>query len=101
MADDPEPDSASAVAAFLRAFDEGAYFDAHEILEAFWVGYRGDDRDFYRGLIQAAVALHHRGANNPVGASGVAARARANLAPFAPAYGGVDVDAVLAKLAAA
>jgi predicted metal-dependent hydrolase len=88
----------SAMSAFLKAFDEGAFFEAHEILEAFWVSYVGEDRDFYRGLIQAAVAMHHRGTGNLVGAKGVAARARHNLAPFGPRYGGVDVDAILTRL---
>jgi len=89
------------VSEFTQAFDAGAYFAAHEILEAFWIGYRGDDRDFYRGLIQAAVALHHLQTGNPAGASSVAARARANIAPYAPRHARVDVDAILAKLAAA
>jgi predicted metal-dependent hydrolase len=101
MAAASSPDRLAALAAFMKSFDERAYFEAHEILEAFWVDYRGADRDFYRGLIQAAVALHHLGAGNLVGASGVAGRARANLAPFAPRYVGVDVEAVLVKLAAA
>jgi predicted metal-dependent hydrolase len=87
------------LAAFLKAFDEGSFFEAHEILEAFWVGYRGDDRDFYRGLIQAAVALHHRDAGNEVGAQGVAARAQANLVRYAPRYEAIDVGAILASLA--
>jgi predicted metal-dependent hydrolase len=89
------------LSAFMQAFDDGAYFDAHEILEAFWVDYRGGDRDFYRGLIQAAVALHHLSAGNAVGAAGVAARARGYLAPYAPRYEAVDVDAILARLAVA
>jgi len=97
----PSLDRDAALAAFLKAFGEGAYFDAHEILEAFWVGYAGADRDFYKGLIQAAVALHHATHGNPVGASGVAARARGHLAPFAPRYLAVDVDAILALLASA
>jgi predicted metal-dependent hydrolase len=84
----------------MKAFDEGAFFEAHEILEAFWVGYRGEDRDFYRGLIQAAVALHHRKTGNAVGAAGVAARARVNLAPYAPRYESIDLRAILARLAA-
>jgi predicted metal-dependent hydrolase len=91
----------AALEAFQTAFDEGAFFEAHEILEAFWVSYRGDDRDFYRGLIQAAVALHHLGTGNTTGAASVAARARKNIAPYAPRYVSVDVDAVLARLAAA
>jgi len=96
------PDSAqlAALAAFLTAFDRGEFFEAHEILEAFWVSYRGDDRDFYRGLIQAAVALHHLGAGNTTGAASVGERARRNIAPYAPRYAAVDVDAILARLAA-
>jgi len=87
--------------AFMRAFDGGAFFEAHEILESFWVGYQGSDRDFYRGLIQAAVALHHRSVGNVVGAEGVAARARKNLAPYAPRHESIELDAVLARLEAA
>lgn len=96
----PDPDRTTALAAFMKAFDEGSFFEAHEILEEFWVGYRGDDRDYYRGLIQAAVALHHLGAGNAVGAAGVAARARGHLAPYAPRYEAIDVSAILARLAA-
>lgn len=100
MSVSPLPDRDRALAAFTSAFDEGRFFEAHEILEAFWVGYRGDDRDFHRGLIQAAVALHHLSAGNTLGAMGVAARAKHNLAPYAPRHDEVDVDAILARLAA-
>lgn len=100
MSISPESSRASAVAAFLHAFDAGSFFEAHEILEAFWVGYRGDDRDFYRGLIQAAVAMHHASVGNSVGANAVASRARTNLAPYAPRYDDIDVAAILERLAA-
>lgn len=88
-----------ALAEFTAAVEAGRYFEAHEILEAFWVGYRGPDRDFYRGLIQAAVALHHAGTGNAAGAASVGARARNNLAPHAPRHEGYDVEAMLARLA--
>ena len=94
------PERSAALAAFTGALDEGAFFEAHEILEAFWVDYRGADRDFYRGLIQAAVALHHLSAGNTIGAKGVAARARGNLAPYAPRHDEIEVDAILARLEA-
>jgi uncharacterized protein len=99
----PAPDASrtAALAAFQKDFDAGAFFEAHEILEAYWMTHVGDDRDFYRGLIQAAVALHHLRSGNAVGAAGVAARARTNLLPFGPRYEGVDVAAILARLAAA
>jgi len=92
------PNRDAAIAGFEAAFGEGRFFDAHEILEQYWVAYRGPDRDFYRGLIQAAVALHHARSGNPTGARSVAARARANLAPYAPSHAGVDVAAVLDRL---
>jgi predicted metal-dependent hydrolase len=101
MSNAPDDTRTAALAAFQAAIDAGKFFEAHEILEAFWVSYRGEDRDFYRGLIQAAVALHHLGNGNTTGAASVAARARRNIAPFAPRYVGVDVDAILAHLATA
>jgi len=98
MPPSPLPDRDGALAAYLRAFDDGAFFEAHEILEAFWIRYQGDDRDFYKGLIQAAVALHHSAAGNSVGAAGVGERARGLLAPYAPRHATVDVTAILARL---
>ena len=94
-------ESRAALSAFMRSFEAGDFFEAHEILEAFWVGYRDEDRDFYRGLIQAAVALHHAATGNTKGAASVGVRARANLEPYAPRYQAVDVDAILARLASA
>ena len=98
MAPPSLPDREATLAAFAGAVASGRYFEAHEILEAYWVAYRGPDRDCYRGLVQVAVALHHASRGNAVGARGVAARARANLAPFAPHHAGIDVAAYLLRL---
>jgi predicted metal-dependent hydrolase len=86
------------ISAFREAVEAGRYFEAHEVLESFWVGYRGDDRDFYKGLIQAAVALHHAAHGNSAGAGSVARRALGHLGPFAPRHGGFDVAAMLDRL---
>lgn len=46
----------------LRAIDEfnrGDWFDCHETLEELWVGEEGEMRDFYQGVLQVTVALHH------------------------------------------
>ncbi|HEX4824960.1 MAG TPA: DUF309 domain-containing protein [Candidatus Polarisedimenticolaceae bacterium] len=83
---------------FERALVSGRFFEAHEIMEDYWIAYRGDDRDFYKGLIQSAAALHHAARGNAAGASRVAARARAYLTPYAPRHGGVDVDTLLERL---
>ena len=84
----------------LETFDAERFFEAHEILEAYWIDYGGHDRGFFRGLIQAAVALHHFRAGTLVGAQGVAARSRRNLAPYAPTHLGFDVDSFVAPVSA-
>lgn len=46
----------------LQAFGEfnrGDWFECHETLEELWVGSEGEIRNFYQGLLQVAVALHH------------------------------------------
>lgn len=40
-------------------FNQGEWFECHETLEELWVGSAGEMRDFYQGLLQVAVALHH------------------------------------------
>jgi hypothetical protein len=54
--------SQSPSGALLQAFGEfnrGDWFECHETLEDLWVGSEGEMRDFYQGLLQIAVALHH------------------------------------------
>lgn len=46
----------------LQAIDEFNrcdWFECHETLEELWVGEKGELRDFYQGMLQLAVALHH------------------------------------------
>ena len=98
MATVPASDRDEALSAFWGAFAAGRYFEAHEILEAYWVSYGGPDRDFFKGLIQAAVALHHAAEGNAAGARGVGARAQRHLNPYAAGHHGVDVARVLELL---
>jgi len=98
MSPPASPDRDATLAAFRSALDEGRFFEAREIPEAYWVADRSEDRDFYRGLIQAAVALHHASRGNLTGARSVAARARAHLVPHAPRHAGVEVQEVLERL---
>ena len=57
--------------ALLRAcgeFNRGDWFACHETLEDLWLGTEGEIRDFYQGLLQIAVALHHWRNGNFTGA---------------------------------
>lgn len=43
----------------IEQFNCGDWFKCHETLEELWVGGKGELRDFYQGMLQLAVALHH------------------------------------------
>jgi predicted metal-dependent hydrolase len=43
----------------IREFNTKEWFECHETLEDLWIGSQGEVRDFYQGIIQVAVALHH------------------------------------------
>jgi predicted metal-dependent hydrolase len=43
----------------IRAFNEGHYFEAHELWEDVWRASSGSTRTFVQGLVQVAVGLHH------------------------------------------
>lgn len=43
----------------IREFNGREWFECHETVEDLWIGSEGEVRDFYQGIIQIAVALHH------------------------------------------
>ena len=45
--------------AAIELFNEGRYLASHELFDELWEATEGPDADFYKGLIQAAIALHH------------------------------------------
>ena len=63
----------------IRLFNRGRYFEAHEAWEDEWRESSDPERRWMQGLVQAAVAFHHRSTGNCVGAISVMARAIVNL----------------------
>jgi predicted metal-dependent hydrolase len=64
----PVAERATALAAWLAAYDRGDFFEAHELLEPAWMG--TDDlaeRDLLQGLIKLAAAYVHGVRGNPRG----------------------------------
>jgi predicted metal-dependent hydrolase len=43
----------------IREFNRRDWLECHETVEGLWIGAEGELRDFYQGIIQIAVALHH------------------------------------------
>jgi predicted metal-dependent hydrolase len=81
----------------IAYFNACEFFEAHEVWEDLWKNYSGDLRLFYKGLIQAAVALHHFGNGNIRGARKVYGSSRGYLAQYRPVCAGLDLDKFLSE----
>ncbi|MGB9689059.1 DUF309 domain-containing protein [Thermogutta sp.] len=73
----------------VKLFNEGEFFEAHELWEEIWRESEEPDRSFYQGLIQIAVALAHLERGNVIGFHRLIDRAEEHLAEFPPAFGGI------------
>jgi len=78
--------------ALVRAGDG---FAAHEVLEELWRAAPVPERDLYQGLVHVAVATYQEARGNEVGRRRQLEKAARRLGPYAPAYEGLDVAALL------
>jgi predicted metal-dependent hydrolase len=81
--------------AAVECFNDGRYLASHELLEELWESTEGPDSAFYKGLIQAAIALHHVEKGNLEGAAKLFGGHRRFLAPYLPAHRGYDLAGFL------
>jgi hypothetical protein len=95
---DPHPGPSPVFTAALELFNGGRYLAAHELFEELWEATEGEDSDFYKGLIQAAVALHHLEEGRSEGARKLFAGHRRLLARYLPEHRGIDLVAFLAEM---
>jgi hypothetical protein len=92
------PDAYKAGLEHIRA---GRFFEAHEELEIAWRAAAPEERDFYQGLVHAAVAWYQAGRGNTVGATRQLEKGLRRLEAYEPGHRGVDVAAVRRQLHAA
>jgi uncharacterized protein len=81
---------------FLRGielFNLGDYFEAHEIWEELWQDCEPEDRRFYQGLIQAAVAIYHWGNGNWRGARRLFHSGRKYMSGYPDRRHGIAIEA--------
>lgn len=81
---------------FVRVFNEGRFWESHEVLEGPW---RGMGSPFYQGLILFASAFVHLRRGNRHGILAQLDKAETRLRRYRPHYLGVDVEAVLETMA--
>src|SRR5215213_1536465 len=85
---------------YFACFNEGLYYEAHDVLEEMWLPNRGKPADhFYKGLIQLAGAFVHLQKNRLGPSNALFNLARANLQNFPPQYEYLNVACVLELIA--
>lgn len=94
---DPDEHAATLRAGF-ELFDAGRYLAAHELFEELWEETEGAEADFFKGLVQAAIALHHFESGNLEGASKLYSGHRRCLSAYLPVHAGLDVERFLADM---
>jgi len=80
---------------FWQLWSEEKFFACHEVLEEVWRTTWGEQRWFYNGLINCAVAIYQHRRGNAVGAVRQLCRAQVKLEPFRPRYYEVDIEGLL------
>ncbi len=82
----------------FEQFNRGEYWHQHETLEAIWRAETDESiRNFYKGILQVGVGLHHLTRRNYPGAIKVLTRGITYLRPYAPRCMGVDVERLVAE----
>ncbi len=79
----------------VRLFNDEEFFECHDVLEELWTETIGPERNFYQGLIQAAVALFHFTEGNWGGARRLSHSSVRYLNPYRAEFLGLDVDRFL------
>jgi len=80
----------------IREFNGKEWFECHETVEDLWIGSEGELRDFYQGIIQIAVALHHWRNGNFGGAVSLLKGGAGYLGKVTEACQWVDVAGLIA-----
>jgi uncharacterized protein len=84
---DPPPE----YSAYFELFEQGKYYECHEVMERLWL--RNKNR-FYQALIQLAVALYHLSRGNSEGGRKLLTAAEQKFREHPPLHLGMDTRSV-------
>jgi predicted metal-dependent hydrolase len=82
----------------IELFNNGRFFEAHELWEEAWKRSGGAEKTLYQGLIHAAAAVIHTRRGNRDGAQSQFGKCAARLTPLAPRFMGLALEQLLADL---
>jgi uncharacterized protein len=92
--------SAAQLESGMNFFNARQYFEAHEAWEDLWRDTAGPLRQFYQGLIQAAVGLYHLEHGNAIGGRSQLKKAVRNLRSYSGSDHGLDAASFIEQLEA-
>jgi predicted metal-dependent hydrolase len=78
----------------IELFNEGEYFECHEVLEDIWRAEQDPVRALYQGILQIGVAFHHLRRDNWRGAVKLLDGGTDKVARFTPRCLGVDTESL-------
>jgi len=85
--------------AFFEVFNQGLFYEAHEVLEELWLPERKKaNGSFYKSLIQLAGAFVHLQKNRLGPAAALLKLSRANLEKYPPVHCDLEVGVVLSLI---
>ena len=80
----------------VELFNREEFYECHEVIEKLWFEAKGDKyRNLYKGVIQAAVALHHLKRGNLSGAKQLFKTSTRYLSPYRPQALGLCVEKLI------
>ena len=82
----------------ITLFNQSEFFHAHEALEDAWRAAPAEQKKFFQGLVQAAVAFHHFSTGNRTGMRSVMQRAMRNLDGCPADFHGIDIAQLLPSM---
>ena len=83
----------------VRLFNQGHFFETHEVWEEVWKAAAAEERDFYQGMVHLTVALYQARRANWRAAHSQLRRAAKRLACFEPLHGNLDVRRLRTEVA--
>ena len=81
----------------IKLFNQKKYFECHDVLESLWkeLPENHNDKKFYQGIIQLAVALYLISQKRYKGSEKMYKRAELNLSNYSKLKYGVDLNSLL------
>jgi len=80
----------------IEQFNQGGYYECHDILEELWMAESRPIRDLYKGILQIGVAFYHLQHKRYRPVVTLLQRGSGYVRAFAPTCMGLDLDQLLA-----